>query len=318
VIERAAKLGIDLLTLKEAKQIDWTQFRPKGPSFKCWLKIQRVELKPHVGPIDQVRIVCSCGRNHGTPEQFAASCFWQTAVEQYADVLTEIDADAATKEEGRRANVKIGNWTDPNHVRRIVHGQLQKELEEISFDLHFSRLPPTPPPEGQNGFAFSSHVCGVDLVPAMHGVDTRDVLKTARIVCSCCGKDHGAISDFVREKTGKMFRPDHEAQRLLREAVQKSPNGIAHLHVAFGLLPKMRVVLGDVHHRADELRVRIHGEKGAAMAMKQFELTRADGESRRITQFESTLAGKKMTIVMPDGMQSKKICLRIGDGEKTA
>jgi hypothetical protein len=78
----------------------------------------------------------------------------------------------------------------------------------------------------------------------------------------------------------------------------------------------MRVVSGGVRHKATEIRIHVHGEKGDPMKIRQFEFKNVDGDLKRVCQFHANVAGKSMKILMPDGIHSKKIVLKFDDAIK--
>jgi hypothetical protein len=112
------------------------------------------------------------------------------------------------------------------------------------------------------------------------------------------------------------FAPNLEAQRLLADALRQSPTGNAYLAFAVPFCQKLRVTFQGEHHRVQEIGVRIHAVAGVApMALRQYELTRAGGEAKLVSHLEATVAGKKITILIPEGAQSKRICVRIGNAK---
>ena len=321
VIERARKLDIDLLTLEEAKNIDWSCFRPPGPPFKCGLEICNVRLTSAIEDNESAlrdgRVVCSCGRYYGTAQEFALFLFWDLAVRQCRDQLIAMDDDAAIHKTEKKVDVKVSGISG-DHQRHLVYRGEHYRLEQISFDVHFRHREHEEfqPSIANIRFSLAPHICTIQLIPPIANVDAKEVAKSGRVVCSCCGKDHGTLFEWVRERTRNFLPSNPEAQRLLAEGVGKSPTGHAYLGFALSFCQKLCVVFEENMHLVQEVKVQIHAASATSpIECKQYELTRSDGRMKVLTHLEGTVAGKKVTILMPDGTQSKRVCLRIQDSE---
>jgi hypothetical protein len=117
--DKAEEVGIEMLTLKEAQQSDWTKLAPQRMAWQIPPCVERVELVPPVpskngkDPLADGRFVCNChGEEEGSPLQWAT---WLLRTQVYAnpDLLVAL-ADAS-----RRRNSPISATLPrplPNHT----------------------------------------------------------------------------------------------------------------------------------------------------------------------------------------------------------
>jgi hypothetical protein len=320
VVERAKKLDVDLLTLTEAQEIDWSAFRPPGPCFETRPRICDIQFAPEICVVSKEKVlqdglvVCSCGRHHGSLEQYATFLFWKTVVQKYRDLLLKLDNEAIQSGSETRARVEI-SLAAPHEPVVEIDGQ-RFPLAKISFDVRCRKEDqPTPAMPAHIQISLAPHLCRIGLVPPIENEDPVVVQKEGRIICQCCGKNHGTIAEWAYDMTMRRFLPSNkQAQEMLQKGVRESPNGHANLEVSWPLCKNWRVRFRDQDYPVTHVKVSIHAAGGKApLECKQYDLANADGSIRRLSQMQATVGGKTMTLILPDGTSSKRIALRIAD-----
>lgn len=319
VIERAMKLGVDLLTLKEARELDWAELRPPGPCFRTYPQILDVAIFPEIGDrgdhdlAKEGMVVCSCGWHHGPLQRYAEHLFWTRVVNEHPQLLKELDEKAFVEDSDCRAHVKVDR--QPGHEAKVHLGNDSFLIQSLSFDVRCSKTSKRPPMQLE--FSAPPYVCYAEVVPPIEGGDPLRIMQTARIVCSCCEKDHGTVQEWANATAVQRLLPQNrEARSALAQAAKQS--GTAHLEVDLPLCTKWRIRYGSVYHKATHIRTRVHASsEKAPLECKQFDLALPDGNVKRVSQLQATLAGKQMTFLLPDGLKSQRIALRIDDKQST-
>lgn len=318
VIERAKTLEVDLLTLTEAQETDWSSFRPPGPCFSTRPQICNITIAPVVPGVEVEkvfeagRVVCSCGWQHGSVAQYAAFLFWKIAVRKYHDVLSKLDDEAIQKGTETKAHVEIKCAT-PHEPMIEINGQ-QFRFDIISFDVRFTKdAPPAPPFLGHITFSIAPHVSQIELIPPIAGEAPSDLQKEARIVCQCCGKDHGKLADWAHDKAMRRVLPvNKQAQEMLEKGLSESPTGHVQLVLSWPLCKNWRVRYRNQDWQVTHVKVHVHAATGASpLQCRQYYLTNPGGTIRRVSHLEASLAGGTISLVMPDGLDSRKIAVRL-------
>lgn len=105
--DRASKAKMELLTLEQANQSDWTRLAPQNMMWKMPPHIASVELIPPVksrkgkDPLSEGQFVCKChGSNKGTPLQWANWIFLN-------QVLPNAEVAAHLEREAQRRNGQV-------------------------------------------------------------------------------------------------------------------------------------------------------------------------------------------------------------------
>lgn len=320
VIERAKKLGIELLTLTEAKEVDWSQFRPPGNSFKCNVDFRNFQVEPRgrfaEEELASVQVVCSCGRQHGNLVNYAHLRFGQEIASRYADFFNSMDAEVASTGIDKKAHVDI-QAGEGDHKPHLVLGDESVALEKLAFDICFTLRQPTIPNAPIIAFSLAPHVCSIELVPPIEGAKSADVIQHGHIICACCGRDHGTLSEKIRAE----LDTEHAKTNLtsmLAEAIRTAADGHARITVTVPIIEPQRVRFNEVDHPTKAIKIQIHAVSGTApLECKQFELRLPDGAVKLVSHMQTVVAGKALSILMPNGTQSEQICLRIEDAKSS-
>ena len=228
VIERAKKLDIDLLTLSEAKELDWSRFQPPGPCFQTRPHIDNITLHRRVstvsidailrGGIIVVRVAGTTELPNNLPR-----VFWQRVVHQHRELLLQLDDEAAGTPGGKKANVVID--ASIGHEVYLLLENKHYRVDRISFDVHCQKEDePTQPPPALIHFSFALRVAHWMSFRTSTVQVRKELRREGRVVCSCCGKDHGTLFEWAHERTMRRFLPSSPAaQKLLADGVRDSP-----------------------------------------------------------------------------------------------
>lgn len=309
VIDRAQLLDVDLFTLTQATQIDWGQFRPPGPCFRSRISIENIAVQPTVTLSARLsergRVKCSCGRDYGLLNQFAEYLFWTTAVGANSALLASLDDEVATTSATKRARV---NLTLPHdHTADLSDGESKVKVDGLTFDIVLSKSD-TPNPNfiPHVQFRLAPHICRIEAEPPLPVAITKEFQKNSRLVCTCCGKDHGSLLEWSHDVMFRRVLPSRpELSAQFEQKMKSEPNGHAQLTVHWPLCSRWRIQHGDQKYAADKLLITIHAAVGTGkLECKQYDWTPMDGKSRRISQLEATVAGKRLRLLMPDGLQN--------------
>lgn len=137
--KRAKEARIELLTIKEAKQSDWSKLAPQQVSFCIQPHIAHVEIVPPVpatssggNPLVQGLIVCKChGYNKGSPSQWA-NWFLKTQILPNSALLQRLDEEA--KRAGGSISVSVP-YPFLNHL--ILYDGRTQQIDQLVFQVHY-------------------------------------------------------------------------------------------------------------------------------------------------------------------------------------
>ena len=137
VVERAKMLRVDLLTLKEAKEADWSKITPQlifnfQPHI-CSVTLspkRRVESNP--GFIKEARLMCTHGKDFGTIRDFAARVFWRELLPQRPTILQEM-YNYAVNSPHQQAYTK---FTRPLNHHVVRYESEDYEVKSLEITVH--------------------------------------------------------------------------------------------------------------------------------------------------------------------------------------
>jgi hypothetical protein len=318
VVERAKLLEIDLYTLQEARTLDWTRFRPPVPCLESAVEILGLTYNDEVPqafggtvPTDS-RIACECGRTYPKQRDYANYFFFTHVLKTKREELIRFDNEAMTRDEGRKLKVEFGPSSP--HRPSLQHGSVSIPITKFGLEVLLKR-PQAPKLFFDNNMRFemAPHVCRMEFIPPITTSSPKEVLNSARIVCSCCQKDHGAVKAWAHRIAIENIlakRPD--LQRSLTDSLQASATGDATLSVEFPFEKKHRVVIDGEEFSPSTARIVVHAVAATGrLEHRQLEYCKSDGTKSIVDKFEAALGGKRLRLLMPDGLSSKKLILRI-------
>lgn len=323
-ITRARLLDIELVTLSEAKSTDWSRLKPPHLCLQSAIELIETEFDEEVRtafgnsiPSD-AQIVCSCGWQHGPPSSYARHSFLRTVLRDRRPELLKSDEEVIAQGVEKKFQITI-NPVEPHQIFLEYRG-VRVIVKTFSFKVRLFKPPPTPePPAGQIKMSHAPHVCGVLFTPEIKGIDHRTLLDKSNVKCACCDKDHGTVRQWTSKIAITNFlNRNGEAQKLLADGLCKSPTGNAHLITDWPVPSNIRVAVEGVEHAPQSMKIDIHAvTANGKMEHKQFEMRRSDGTASIVDSFEGIVGGKRLRMIMPDGLSSKRIVLRVDSAKPT-
>jgi len=135
---RAAQANIELLTLAQASQSDWTKLVPQQMVWRMPPHIDSVKLVPPVAgqdgkdPLAEGRFVCKChGNDKGAPLQWA-NWLLITQVLPNAYLASRLEAEAK-----RRNGQVIVSFSCPMTNYLLAFGGKKHPVDELRVDIHY-------------------------------------------------------------------------------------------------------------------------------------------------------------------------------------
>jgi hypothetical protein len=160
-------------------------------------------------------------------------------------------------------------------------------------------------------FRLPPHLCGIELEPQLDPQILQDVLKEGEIVCSH-GTNHGTPPQFAMSHGIRgilMQRPTFFADL---EQTAAGPTGQAKADVTFTPDHTHVIRFRGRDYPLTSLKFRIHMISAVGqMTYSMCHLTSTDGKTTELPLGEVQVGGKRIRLLMPEGMKSPQIILRI-------
>ncbi len=322
VVERAALVKVELVTLSEVESVDLSRLRPVQPCLQSLVEIGDVSFDEQVSEFfggqipSNASVVCSCGRTHQTIKDFAKYVFWQKVVIDNRDDLIVLDEQAIADQKSQRLNISFG--PAPPHKASLCLDGRSVEIAEFRYDVHLN-----PNPEckfsPQVRMIVAPHVCRVDFLPATKNKLPGNLLDKATVKCSCCDRELGTVRRWATSKAITSFLNSNKpAQKLLSDGLHKSPDGNAYLIGEWGFCSKLRVVCDGTEFAPKSVKITIHAVRSSgSLTHRQLDVCSSGGNSTIIDALDGLIGNKRMRVIMPDGIASKKLLVRIDDVKST-
>ncbi len=321
VIERAKQLDITLLTLREAKKIDWQWFRPLPGIFRNVPRVCDIQILPAISgdfleaALGRGTVACSHGAKFGTPFQFAAFVLMNHVMKSQREAIDAIDAEASVNPDGKKAKVEFR----PDHPHWIELEDKRFPIEKLSFVVHFSKANDAAQLRNVGfKFHFAPHVCQIEPEPPIKNCLNKELQTEGRLVCTCCGKDHGTLLKWANDVAFKHFFPRYPdvAKRFLEE-LSRSKDGQFRMTITAPLEQRLLRFRG-ADYPLTSLSVTIHAISASGpMGCQQYELAGDDGMKKLVSHFEATAGGRVFNIVIPHGENgpAERIAVRMDSAE---
>ncbi|OAI51137.1 hypothetical protein AYO44_17300 [Planctomycetaceae bacterium SCGC AG-212-F19] len=138
VIDRAKLLGIELYTLEQIKDSDWSKFFPQQMRFRMPPHICGIEVEPPIAQdifndlLSQGEVFCSHGQNHGTLAQFVMSHCVRGMLQKQPTLFADLEKMAAGPTGQAKANIAF-NPDHPHFIR--LRGQ-DYQMTSLNFGIH--------------------------------------------------------------------------------------------------------------------------------------------------------------------------------------
>lgn len=324
VYARAGKLGVELFTLAKAATVDWSRLRPPDACLRSAVELTDYQINGRsVSELfgntpTEVQVECHNGVYRGNVVDFAKQVFWKFVLKREREQLLRIDdtiSDIILEKK-----FKIDFNPAPAYLTRAVTPASVVEIEEFTFNVQLYRsTEATNEFPGDFSLAHPPHVCHVSFTPQINATG-KELLHNGRVKCTCCGRDHGTVKEWATKRgIHQFFAKNVDAQRMLADGVRRSPDGNAMLRASWPFCSKHRIVLGEVEHAATSVEIGIHAVRAKGKLIhKQMELSKADGSKSLIDCFEAIVGQQRVRMVLPDGIRSKQISVRLDKAESNS
>jgi len=160
-------------------------------------------------------------------------------------------------------------------------------------------------------FRIEPYICKIQITPAIDSALLNDVLKEGHVFSSH-GTDFGTPEQFAKLMVSR---------ELFQELAQKATEsgGQCFATITVNPTPDHIVRFRGSDYPLKEMMFSIHCvDDTAPMKYKKFQLIAPSGDTTDLTFAEVTVGGKKLQLVMPEGMKSKKIVLHVDSAEPKA
>lgn len=150
-------------------------------------------------------------------------------------------------------------------------------------------------------FSIEPHIAGLELVPSPSNTQSNSKFYSWRIVCECCGKDHGSPMQLAHDSLS-----NQEFQHSLRVAASKANSTVCSKLVwTFG--SNLNLSDGETTLPIEQLTAHFHcAYSRGPLAVKAYE--RGD---KTIHHLSGDFAGTKIDFVLPDGLASHQIAVKM-------
>ncbi len=183
--------------------------------------------------------------------------------------------------------------------KRVLERAAQENI--LLFTLKEAMLAPWAKIQQRIALSIPPHIAGMELVPSPPNTQSTSMVYSWRIVCKCCGRDHGSPRKLAHD----VFL-NQEFQHSLRVAASKANSTVCTKLVwTFG--PNLRLSDGTTTLPIEQLAVHVHCTYvRGLLAVKAYE--RGD---KTIHHLSGDFAGTKIDFVLPEGLASHQIAVRI-------
>ncbi len=174
-----------------------------------------------------------------------------------------------------------------------------------------SQFPPT------LRFSHPLHVCGITFEPAIPHVDTKAVLQEGQVVC--CHGNHGSLAQYASQCLSRDVAPRYpNLAALLVQAAQQNGEAVTRVNLQLDHHPFTLRFRGK-DHPLSLVSFNYHVVSGEGkMKYSEHKLTPPEGPPVVLQCAEAVVGSNKITIMMPDGMKSDQIVIKINDTTATA
>ncbi len=160
-------------------------------------------------------------------------------------------------------------------------------------------------------FRVAPHVCKIEITPRIRGDRDGTAAKEGRLICDH-GTDYGTPFEFAHRAAFQ--KPDDTTREKLKEVTELAkgrPEG-AGLMMGFEMSHYQLRFKGK-DRRLAEMKVTVHVvDTTVPMECKAYELAELGGKPQIFHHSSGVIGDRRIQFVMPQGLKSKTISLRIG------
>ena len=202
VKKRAKIKNVDLFTLEEAMQFDWSKFMPFYSTFQCNRTVQKINLILEKGKIVQDMEKCQVnylGKCYTCCKDFAYYVNEKIAKKQYHDLIIQLDSEVASTGKKKEIHYSVSFDSYPKPV--LMYNNNHYAIKEISFDISFQKKEykekPNILPLCYDLSPFPE-IYSFELVPLINEIDTEIIDQDGRVIDLEIDRDVGSIREWLQ------------------------------------------------------------------------------------------------------------------------
>jgi hypothetical protein len=156
------------------------------------------------------------------------------------------------------------------------------------------------------------HLCGFEIHPPLRGQDLQLVLKEGNVTCHH-GHNHGSLSHFVlNQGIGNALKQKPSLFADLHRKAISQANGEAKITIECAPDHPVQLRYRSEVYAIDSFKFQVHAISAVGqMTYSMCRLTSTEGKEVEMPFGETLIAGKRIRMLMPEGMKSPRIILRI-------
>jgi len=142
--------------------------------------------------------------------------------------------------------------------------------------------------------------------------DPKRAISLGTVECKCCGKNNGNLLRFIEKRIQQRLTREPDLQKKIREEMIGRGGNVL---VGFPLCGHNKSLLLDNRRwPLGIITAHVHFcEAEGPMNFQLYEQEDAEGNIRTIQRAQACVGGKKFDLILPDGIESRKIVLDISD-----
>jgi hypothetical protein len=178
---------------------------------------------------------------------------------------------------------------------------------EQAFDVDWAALFPQ-----TMRFSVQHHLCGFEVEPAIPSAEVEAAFNSGEVVCS--HRYHGTLMQFASSCVSRDVLPRYPALLAQLDEGAQLGNGDAKTRINLELDHPYVLRFSGKEYPLTVVRFDIHRKNGEGkMHYSTCRLTSTDGNTFELQCAQTEVAGKRITMMMPDGLKSKQIVVKIED-----
>jgi hypothetical protein len=223
-----------------------------------------------------------------------------------------VDDAAASDPAGKKLRIEF--LPDHPHAIQMTNGE--RPLERLVFVVHFSKENAAQAiARSEFRFQIAPHISKVIPDPPIEEGTELELKTEGRLICLCCGKDHGTLLEWASKLVFDGFLSKNpETVKEFQNVLSQSPIGQAWLTFSTTMDRNKIIRYRGTDSSVSSMSIVVHAVAAKApIACTHYQLTGAGGDQKLLSHLEATAGGKKFNIIIPyaEGGHPEKIVLKI-------
>ncbi|MGD0516096.1 MAG: hypothetical protein ABSA26_01050 [Thermoguttaceae bacterium] len=302
VFKRAKLHDIDLFTLKEALEFDWSKFLPFYFSCQCNRKVRMIHVVLKEGQIIQnleKGHVDYFDKRYECLKDFAIYVNENIAKKQHHDLITQLDSEVASTGKEKDIHYKVSFDSHPKPV--LIYNNDRYDIKELSFDICFQKKTYKEMPNILPfcyDFSFFPEIYSFELFPPIDGIDTKIVEKDGHVIHLEIGKDIGSIMEWLQ---GEIFSKYSWKQQKINPNIiicdQNYSDGRDYREIIIPFNKNLCIRINHNDYYVKEIKVLFYTIYGhTTLTPKQYELKDENGQIKSVIDMQGIASGLKFNI----------------------